>query len=113
MRSRAAGIAVLASAVAVVGCGGSDHKSPPPGPATGASQLVDDIQARAGDGDAKGICDNDFSKALASLVERNTKKSCQLYVQQTLLKPYSKIAVTTILISFDGKRAMFRANDSS
>jgi hypothetical protein len=94
-------LAVLTTAAALAGCGGSDGKPPaaqkPAQPVSGEQRgilaTVDALQTASRKGDGPTICGTLFTPELVKSVEASAKRSCAKEVRQRLFAPDVEISV--------------------
>jgi len=100
-------VAVIAMGLALAGCGGSDKKDQPPTVPTDQRAVlgtIDALQAASRSGDAKKICREIFTPALAASIRQASKRSCEKEVSATLVSPDAELSVAR-QIDIRGPRA--------
>jgi hypothetical protein len=94
-------LAVLATSIPLVGCGGSDSETPgkqkPPATVSGDQRgilgTVEALQTASRTNDGKGICTEIFTSQLVRSIETSAKRSCVKEVSDTLVSPDAAISV--------------------
>ena len=106
-------LVVFAAAVALGACGGSDAEGDGPtlpDEQRAILQTVDDLQAASRQGDARRICDEIFTKALASSIRDAANRTCEAEVHATLVSPDARLSVAR-KIEVHGSRAKARVQE--
>jgi hypothetical protein len=94
-------VAVLASIVALAGCGGPDSGSPaaakPVTPISGSERgvlaTVDALQTASRKGDGRAVCADLFTAQLVKSVEASARRSCAKEVRRRMFAPDAEISV--------------------
>jgi hypothetical protein len=96
-RTMTPGLAVLAAAIALTGCGGSDKAQKAPATVSGDQRgilgTVDALQTASRSGDAQRICADIFTATLVHSIKTAAKHSCVKEVTDTLISPDAEISV--------------------
>jgi hypothetical protein len=102
MRSRTFTAAALVAAVALTGCGGGKKEGANAknfkGDQKDVAQLVDDLQAAARAGDTGKICQDLFTRQLASAVGTRGHTTCQAQVKKQLALKNETITITQLAV---------------
>jgi hypothetical protein len=111
---------LAAAAVAAAGCGGGgggDKTGPNAKKFTGdkrdVAQVVDDLVDDAHAGDAKAICTQIFTSALAAAIGQRNKTTCETAVKKQLVTPDERIAVTAISVKAPQAQAIVQEQNGN
>ena len=97
----------LAAAASFAGCGGSDKKDQAPTVSSEQRAVlgtIDALQAASRSGNARKICQEIFTPALADSIRQASKRSCEKEVSATLVTPDAELSVAR-QIDIRGPRA--------
>jgi hypothetical protein len=109
---RAPAAAAVIAALALAGCGEDRPLGPNAkrfhGERRAVASVVDDLVAAAHDGDARRVCRELFTSALALAVAEHSGTSCEGAVRRNLVVGREEIRVTRVTVSPPQARATVR-----
>jgi hypothetical protein len=107
-----AAVGACAAALALAGCGGDRPLGPNAkrfdGERRAVAAVVDDLVAAAHDGDARRVCREIFTSALALAVAERGGASCEAAVRRDLVVGREEIRVVRVAVSPPQARATVR-----